>query len=406
MNILQVSTTDLPGRRFNGYDLHISLNKLGYNAKHIVIEKKSNSDTVISLLSNSELFIRNQLIQLEKSLNMKAMIYPYAKKLISCEAFKQADIIHYHLVKNAFLSINDFNELFSMKKTIVTIHDPWIFTGHCVHPLECPKWKYGCNNCEHLNRIFSLNMDKSSQLWEIKKKALHELMPHIVVSSDFMINYINNTPFINNMPNIVKIPFGVELKACTQDIKNEAKISFGINANNFVIGFRNDINPIKGNYYIESALKSIKKFNDISIITVGSGKLPKEIKEKFNVIELGWINNTDAMERFYNAMDVFLMPSLAETFGMMAIEAMAHMCCVIVFKNTLLEEITFSPRCGISVEYGSDIELRRAIERIYEDKDQLQVRGLLGREIVKKYYQYSEYVNNHVSLYNKVFSEN
>lgn len=39
MNIIQVSNTDLPGRKFNGHDLQLSLNKLGHTTHQLVLEK-------------------------------------------------------------------------------------------------------------------------------------------------------------------------------------------------------------------------------------------------------------------------------------------------------------------------------------------------------------------------------
>ena len=55
INVLEVNNIDLPGRRFNGYDL---LNELkdndSINIKQIVIQKQSNNNKVKRLLTKNE----------------------------------------------------------------------------------------------------------------------------------------------------------------------------------------------------------------------------------------------------------------------------------------------------------------------------------------------------------------
>jgi glycosyltransferase involved in cell wall biosynthesis len=109
------------------------------------------------------------------------------------------------------------------------------------------------------------------------------------------------------------------------------------------------------------------------------------------------------MGRFYSAADIFfLMPSLAESFGLMAIEAMAYECPVIVFENTVLPEITFAPLCGLAVKYKSGRALKDAVEYLISDPEDRIARGRLGRELVFEHYRYSDYVNKHLELYEAI----
>lgn len=41
MNIVYVNNCDLVGRRFNGYDLHLSLSQTGYDTHQLVLEKEA-----------------------------------------------------------------------------------------------------------------------------------------------------------------------------------------------------------------------------------------------------------------------------------------------------------------------------------------------------------------------------
>ena len=407
MNITHVTETDLPGKIFNGYELSRTLNELGYNTKQIVIKKHSDSSFVESLLTGNELFIRDILISLEQRLSMNSCLFPYSKNLLENDTFNSSDIIHYHLIHNNFLSIRDFKGLTVNKKSVWTIHDPWIVTGHCIHPLTCSKWKDGCRECENLyDTPFNLNIDKASELWKIKKSALENINIDLIVASDFTMKYLTNSPITKHLSRIHKIPFGIDLDKINVIEKSSAKEMFNIPSENTVIGFRNEDNPIKGVKYIFEALSKLENKENITIVTVGSGRLPLDIVSKFQVLELGWQNDEDMMNNFYNSVDIFLMPSLAETFGLMAIEAMAHKCAVVVFKDTVLEEITFANECGLAVEYKNSYLLRKAIQRLIYDADELTYRANQGREIVGKHYKYSDYVDKHIKLYENILERN
>ncbi len=81
-------------------------------------------------------------------------------------------------------------------------------------------------------------------------------------------------------------------------------------------------------------------------------------------MELGWIENTGTIAEALNAADLFLMPSIAEAFGLMAIESMACGTPVIVFEGTALPETINAPECGIAVPYKDSHALARAIDEV------------------------------------------
>ncbi|UYZ34254.1 glycosyltransferase [Clostridium beijerinckii] len=403
MKIVQVSNCDLAGRKFNGYDLHNSLNELGHQTYQLILEKASRDSTVVQLCSPHSLFIRGILKNLEYQLSMANLIYPFGKSLVEEQCFKDADIVHYHLIHNHFISILDLPNLASIKPLVWTIHDPWVITGHCIHPLECMNWKNGCINCTKLNdAVLPIKDDKAFQMWEIKKNVYKNLDVDIVVASKFMEDYIRNSPLTENFRNIHKIPFGVSIESFNNLNKEDARRKFNISDTSFVIAFRSDSNEIKGLKYIIEMLNKLTLYSNVVILTVGVELLPEYLKEKYRVVELGWQNDLTVLYDFYAACDVFLMPSLAESFGMMAIEAMASARPVIVFENTVLSEITFAPECGIAVPYKNSDMLKDSVEQLMKKPDECRWRGKKGRELVEKYYKYEDYVNSHINLYKEI----
>lgn len=403
MKVLEVNYTDLPGRIFNGYDLHLELNKRGMDARQAVLHKLSNTGTVYEIIRDP--LIQMQLEEYERINQISHLIYPNAAIFERIKNVKEADLIHYHIIHNYMFSLYDYELLMNSHRSVWTIHDPWIVTGDCIQPLTCEKWKDGCENCSNTDGYgYGAKPNNTHFMWKIKKEILKNINPHIVVSCDFMKEYIQNSPLTRHFNNIHIIPFGVKL-----DYKGEKKGKdrdfFSIAKQDIVLGFRAEEGSIKGGKYICDALRSLDVQRQITIITVGSAKMPDDIKRKYNVIELGWVNDDILMKKFWNVVDVFIMPSLAESFGLMAIEAMAQRCAVVCFKDTTVEEITDAPECGVAADYASALSLKQKLTDLIQNKDEIIYRGNLGRKIVESKYRFDMYVDRHIELYKEVMME-
>lgn len=140
-------------------------------------------------------------------------------------------------------------------------------------------------------------------------------------------------------------------------------------------------------------------------MVVGSGKIPDYLKETYKVVELGWVNDESIMEQFFASCDVFVMPSLAESFGLMAIEAMAAEVPVVCFQGTVVEELIHAPDCGIAVEYKSVEGLKQSLEYLIENREVAEQKGKAGKERVDQQYTYEQYVDCHVQLYERLYEE-
>ncbi|NLM10792.1 MAG: glycosyltransferase [Clostridiaceae bacterium] len=404
MNIIQISDTDLPGRRFNGYDLKLFLNQQGHQVYQFVMNKVSNDPNTIQLLTDRGLIIRTMLIDFEKRLCMNGLTYPYGEIMKGRQEFQKADIIHYHLIHNYFLSLLDLPLLTKLKPSVWTIHDPWAFTGHCVYPMDCEGWKTGCIPCPRLQDHFPMRYDKAGQMWKIKRQVYNEMDIDIIVSSKFMEDYVRNSPLTSHFKNIHRIPFGIRTEDFRRATRDNARKRWRIPDHHFVIAFRSEQNKYKGVKYILEMLKKLSSTKPITLITVGSEPLPSGLRKRFNVIELGWQNDLNTLYDFYAACDVFLMPSIAESFGLMAIEAMASARPVIVFEGTALPDVTFAPDCGIAVPYKNSDALRVAVERLINNPEECRYRGELGRKLAEQHYKFEDYVRRHIELYQEIFN--
>lgn len=406
MKILYVNDNDLAGRRFNGYDLQQMLNKKGHKAKQLVIAKASKDKNVVSIVKTSAgYFIREQCRELERKLSLQSLIYPFGEQILECKEFKESELVHYHLLFNHFMSLYTFKKLAQIKPTVWTLHDPWALTGHCVHPIDCKGWLTGCKNCPHLDRYAPLEEDNASTIWNFKRDIYKQIEIDIVVASPWMLDMVKRSPLTSHFKNVHLIPFGIDLELFKRK-KNHDEIRkrLGIPKENFVMMFRQDAQEWKGLSYIKEMLKNLKPNRAVTILTVGQTGLLTELKKKFSVIEYDWINDNEMMVDLYSSSDVFLMPSIAESFGLMAVEAMACSLPVVVFEGTALPSVTFAPKCGISLRKGDTEQFVNTVEKLINTPEECSKRGILGRQLAEENYDVEKYNEKMIDLYKEILN--
>ena len=406
MNILHVNNIDLLGNRFNGHDMQIALNAAGIEANQIVMERMGD-DPHTHLLTDGvdEPFLRHRITECEKKLSLHGMIYPYMFKLMDHPEFKKADIVHYHLLHNYWGALPVFPEITKKKPSVLTIHDPWIFTGHCIYPKTCERWKAGCGACPDLTVNFPMRSDRTQFQWAFKKSCFEKVSLDLVVASQFMLDFVKESPITRHIDHVHLIPFGIDIDQFSPN-RNRAEIrhKLGIPDENFVLCFRADPSPFKGFDCIHDMLKKLSIDRPISLIAVGNPGMLAGLKDKYQILDLAWVTDNDLMADLYCACDLFLMPSTAEAFGLMAIEAMASARPVLVCEGTSLPSVTFAPECGIVIPQNDSAEMGKVVARLAGNPRECETRGRLGRELAEKHYRFDTYVDKHLKLYEEILS--
>lgn len=117
-------------------------------------------------------------------------------------------------------------------------------------------------------------------------------------------------------------------------------------------------------YFLQTAKKVLRKEPNVFFVVGGQGgKLPQLIKEAINlkiidhVLFTGYLQEED-LARAYEKADVYVMPSVAEPFGISALEAIASGTPSIVSKNAGVAETI---RHCFKVDYWDTLEMANEI---------------------------------------------
>ena len=148
---------------------------------------------------------------------------------------------------------------------------------------------------------------------------------------------------------------------------------------------------------------------DWQLFIVGNGPLKEwvetESKKDTRIIYHGVAGHSD-MPRLFNAMDVFVLPSVStevwkEQFGHTLIEAMATEVPVIGSNSGAIPEVI--GEAGLIFKEGNVEDLREKIKQVYEDKKLMKDLSLKGLERVKKSYTNQEISLQTLRFYDSLF---
>ncbi|MGH9594388.1 MAG: glycosyltransferase family 4 protein [Bryobacteraceae bacterium] len=172
---------------------------------------------------------------------------------------------------------------------------------------------------------------------------------------------------------IVTIHTGVEVP---ESLPRPARAQFGLGENDFVVGHLGAFTAEKGQDVAAAAATMLREtLPRARVVLAGEGPLKSQIADE-NVILPGFI--TDHAE-FFAALDLFIMPSRSEAWGLAALEAMAHGVPVIASEIGGLAEIV-DAESGWLVPPGDPAALARAILSVASNPERLRAAGLKARD--------------------------
>ena len=173
------------------------------------------------------------------------------------------------------------------------------------------------------------------------------------------------------------------------DFSKEIREKYNIKSDDIVIGFVGRLGKEKGCNELFSAFKNIKKdYPSSKLLFVG----PIEKENTIDPDLLSYFENCDdiiktgrvsQVEKYMSAMDIFVLPSYREGFGMSVVEASAMRVPVVVTKYPGPASAMVEEKTGLAVDVKDVVGLETAIRKLLSDKKLSVEMGNAGREFVE-----------------------
>lgn len=178
----------------------------------------------------------------------------------------------------------------------------------------------------------------------------------------------------------------------------------------FIVGNVKTLAPKYGIDILIKAFKVVVDNNpniDPNLIIIGDGeqkdelaKLAQDLSLESKISFLGKIEN-NLLPQYYNSFSVFVTTSIlnSESFGVVAVEAMACECPVVVSDADGFTEVVVDNETGFIVPKGDIEATANAIQKFIDDEKLRNIMGEKGRKRVKHLYNWKMNVNKMVKIY-------
>jgi 1,4-alpha-glucan branching enzyme len=184
------------------------------------------------------------------------------------------------------------------------------------------------------------------------------------------------------------VPNGVDVEKFKPMNRETARRKFGL-GNEPCVLFVGSLIPRKGlHFLIEAAKKIVKEKIKTKFYIVGDGPLKNHLMvslKSANLIDnfkfLGNVKD-ETLSAVYNCADVFILPSIQEGQGIVALEAQASGKPVVAFDVGGINEVVHNQETGILVKQGNSDELADAFLKLSDNRVLRESMGFNARRFV------------------------
>ncbi|MCH5170908.1 MAG: glycosyltransferase [Oscillospiraceae bacterium] len=241
----------------------------------------------------------------------------------------------------SFLAENDI-------ATVAVLHDCWFFTGKCCHYTSsgCYKWQTECRDCPSLKKYNkSWFFDRSAEMFRDKERLFNSIPRLAVVGvSQWLTNEAKKAPIFKNAREIIKIYNWIDTDVFKPVDVYDLREQLGLGGKKMILAAASGWSREKG---LETVIELSKKLSDSErIVMVGNINANVTLPDK--IISMPATNSVEELVKYYSATDVFLQPSLEETFGKVTAEALSCGTPVVCFNSTANPELV-GKDCGAVV---------------------------------------------------------
>jgi glycosyltransferase involved in cell wall biosynthesis len=243
-------------------------------------------------------------------------------------------LVHCHNLHGAFLPGGGYFDLRALPwlssryPLFMTLHDAWLFTGHCAHSLDCQRWRIGCGKCPYLDIYPAVRRDATGRNLRRKREIYRGSGFFVATPSRWLMERVKASILQPAISQARVIPNGIDLSVFRPGDRDAARAELGFPPNATVLlSVANSLstNPWKDYATLRRAVGlASERLANREVVFVILGDKPAETSlGNARVVSFGFTDNSRRITRTYQAADLYLHAARAETFPTTILEALA-----------------------------------------------------------------------------------
>lgn len=276
------------------------------------------------------------------------------------------DVIHIHNIHGYFLNYQILFDFLAKSNIPVvwTVHDCWLYTGHCYYYsyAGCNKWQTGCGHCPQKKEFpASWLIDRSHQNYEDKKQAFTSLpldQLTIVPVSEWIREEMQYSFFRNNQFHVIHN--GINTNIFNIYNPEQVKQKYGLNGKHILLGVASIWSREKG---FDDCIQMADFLHPDEMLVLVGVRPEQQKKLKKNMLGIPRTENIHQLAELYAAADAFINPTWQDNYPTVNLEAIACGTPVVTYRTGgSIEAIT--DQTGFIVPQGNVKEMLEAARLI------------------------------------------
>lgn len=314
------------------------------------------------------------------------------------------DIIHIHNIHGYFLNYKILFDYLAQSciPVIWTVHDCWLYTGHCYYYsfAQCDKWKEGCHHCPQRKEFpTSYFIDRSRKNYRDKQKAFTSLPKEqltIVPVSKWIRGEMQHS-FLKDCRYQV-IHNGIDTKTFNIYDSEAVKEKYELQGKHILLGLASIWSEEKG---LNDFIRMAPLLHEDEVIVLVGIKEEQKALLPTNIVAIARTENIRQLAELYAAADAFVNSTWQDNYPTVNMEAIACGTPVVTYRTGGSIE-TITPDTGIIVEQGDVQGLLSAARTIREKgKEHYQAKC---REYALAHFKKEERYAEYLELYERILN--
>ena len=312
----------------------------------------------------------------------------------------QFDLIHFH---DLFMAISpqSLKAVADHKPVVLTVHDTSVFTGGCINPQGCQRFKNECGGCPQRSELGRLDFT-SSNLRRVRRLAKHANINY-VYPSEWIQRESSHS--LSSVGRVDHIPNGFDPRSYQFSPRENARNTLGLAQNRkiVVVSAAALESKLKG---IRFALEAIAANQDLEPLLVLIGQPILGIEKKLQGVSFlltGFVKDRARLGLFLAAADLLLYPSLGDNLPITIQEAMAAGTPVLAFDVGGVPELVRPGVSGWLVPTGDQAAMNAKLREVLLSGE-MPAYGARARALMAEEFSVARCVQRHEQLYQSILA--
>ena len=332
--------------------------------------------------------------------------YPGTRSLLELGPFRP-QLVHAHNLHRHYFDLRFLPELSARVPLVITMHDAWLLSGHCAHSFDCERWKTGCGECPDLTIPPALERDGTAFNWQRKRDIYAQSRFYVAAPCRWLIEKLEQSIVAPAVIESRVIPNGIDLEVFRAGDRTAVRARLGLPQDADVLLFT--ALSIRENFWKDyrtlrdaiARLAERRPARPLIFLSVGEAA-PTEKIGNCEIRFVPFVQENRRVAEFYQAADIYIHASRADTFPTSILEALACETPVIATAVGGIPEQIIDDVTGMLTPPGDADAMADAIANLLDDVARRRVMSAKAGEEARRNVGRDRMIEKYLSWFDEI----